>query len=61
MNPLKHFLDSCLLYWKEIIYFVCSFVFGVGGIVWLANWFFKFLNLELMIWFRMWRNFRLKK
>jgi hypothetical protein len=30
MNPLKHFLDSCLLYWGYIVLYFFSFVLMVG-------------------------------
>jgi hypothetical protein len=30
MNPLKHFLDSCLLYWGYIVIYFFSFVLMVG-------------------------------
>jgi hypothetical protein len=30
MNPLKNFLDSCLLYWGYIVLYFFSFVLMVG-------------------------------
>ncbi len=60
-DPLLHFYNSILLYWKESIIFISGSMFSVGLIYELLRFAFLILRFELNLLENWWKTFRLKK